>query len=110
MDPDPKLLKGKPVSDQIREHVASRVRDIASGRGRAPCLATVIATDDPGARSYARSKAAACRKTGIEDRTLELSPKTGEEDLIKRATTDFLLFTFDHSSVIPRLDRGIQGH
>ena len=61
-DPEQKLLKGKPVAEGIKDQVASRITAIVSRGKRAPCLATVIANSDPGARSYVRSKALACKR------------------------------------------------
>ncbi|MDP6438329.1 MAG: bifunctional 5,10-methylenetetrahydrofolate dehydrogenase/5,10-methenyltetrahydrofolate cyclohydrolase [Candidatus Brocadiia bacterium] len=57
-----KLIEGGPIAEKIKEEVRSAV----AGMAKPPKLAAVLATDNPGAKFYAKSQASACEEVGIE--------------------------------------------
>jgi len=55
------LLEGEPIAARIRDEVSQAVGQMPSP----PKLAAVLATDNPGAKFYARSQQKACGEAGI---------------------------------------------
>ena len=57
-----KLIDGEPIAERIKEEVRSAV----AGMSAPPKLAAVLATDNPGAKFYAKSQESACAEVGIQ--------------------------------------------
>ncbi len=57
-----KLIEGGPTAERIKNEVKSAVAAMAAP----PKLAGVLATDNPGAKFYAKSQQAACGEVGIQ--------------------------------------------
>jgi len=55
------LLEGQPIAERIKDEVKQAVAQMP----RPPKLAALLATDNPGARFYARSQQKACDEVGI---------------------------------------------
>ena len=62
------LLKGEPVAERLKNEAEQAM----SGLSSAPRLAAVLASDNPGARYYAKSQESACEEVGIEYELHEL--------------------------------------
>ena len=60
-----KLLKGKEVSDRIKDELKEEVKGLRS-RGIVPGLAVILVGDDPASRVYVNNKKKACEYIGIE--------------------------------------------
>ena len=72
-----KLIEGGPVADAIKEQVAADIRAL----GRAPKLVGVLASDNPGAKYYAKSQKKACAEVGIDYELHELPADSSQQDL-----------------------------
>lgn len=56
------LIEGEPVAERIKEEVKDAVEKMSAP----PKLVSVLATDNPGAKFYAKSQGKACGEVGIE--------------------------------------------
>jgi bifunctional protein folD len=77
------LIDGKKISQQRIEAVAQAVKARQEKGLHTPCLAVVLAGDDPASAVYVRNKKLACQKSGIESRSYELPSETTQDDLLK---------------------------
>ena len=57
-----KLIEGEPVAERIKEEVRKAVAKLPTP----PRLAALLATDNPGAKFYAKSQQTACAEVGIQ--------------------------------------------
>jgi methylenetetrahydrofolate dehydrogenase (NADP+) / methenyltetrahydrofolate cyclohydrolase len=76
------LLNGAEVAGQIKERVASRVRELEQA-GLRPGLAAVLVGDNPASRVYVRSKVKTCQALGLHSEIYELSEETTTTQLLK---------------------------
>lgn len=79
----PKLLEGRSVAASLEDELRARIAELVRRGGRTPGLATMVG-DDPALASYAKSKAVACRRVGIEPLPVHLSGETITEQLASR--------------------------
>ncbi|MFP4027528.1 MAG: bifunctional 5,10-methylenetetrahydrofolate dehydrogenase/5,10-methenyltetrahydrofolate cyclohydrolase [Candidatus Brocadiia bacterium] len=56
------LIDGKPIAERIKDEVSQAVEQMPNP----PKLAAILATDNPGARYYAKSQRKSCAEVGIE--------------------------------------------
>ena len=77
------IIDGKAVSLTIKEELKSRIEAIKAGGERIPCLAVIIAGDNPASRSYVRGKIKAAAFTGMDSRLIELPEDVGEAELLQ---------------------------
>ena len=75
-------LLGDPVAADVRDDVASRVRDLRD-RGTVPTLGTVLMSDDAGDARFMDLKHDACEDVGIETRDERLAPDDPAADLYR---------------------------
>ncbi len=78
-----KIIDGKQVAQQVRAEVKRRVDDILDRGGRRPCLAVILAGDDPASAIYVRNKEKACEKSGIKSLMKRLPESVSAEELHK---------------------------
>ena len=71
------LIEGEPVAAAIKEQVAADIQAL----GRVPKLLGVLASDNPGAKYYARSQEKACAEVGIDYELHELPADSSQEDI-----------------------------
>ena len=76
-----KILDGKAIAAQIRAELKTRAEALRAG-GTVPCLAELMAGDDPASKIYVRNKKRACAEIGIESRELLFPESVTEEELI----------------------------
>lgn len=76
-----KLLKGKEVSDRIKDELKEEVKGLRS-RGIVPGLAVILVGDDPASRVYVNNKKKACEYIGIESFEYLLSADTPQSELL----------------------------
>jgi methylenetetrahydrofolate dehydrogenase (NADP+)/methenyltetrahydrofolate cyclohydrolase len=74
------IIQGAPVARRIHQ----RLRQEIAGLGRPPRLVGVMATENAGARYYARSQRKACAELGISFDLVELPPDSSTESIVER--------------------------
>jgi len=77
-----RILDGKALSRQIQAEIAADVAAFIERTGVTPCLAAVLAGDNPASEVYVRNKQRACQRAGIESRLLRPPADVGEEKLL----------------------------
>jgi methylenetetrahydrofolate dehydrogenase (NADP+)/methenyltetrahydrofolate cyclohydrolase len=78
---NPIIIDGKSTAASIREEVrldAGRLKE----RGITPCLAVILAGENPASLSYVNSKQKALVQAGMEGRDIRLPETVGEEELL----------------------------
>jgi methylenetetrahydrofolate dehydrogenase (NADP+)/methenyltetrahydrofolate cyclohydrolase len=75
-----KILKGKPIADEIKEEVKSGVEELKS-RGITVTLAAVQVGEDPASRAYIKMQMRNCQEVGIEYKLHQLPEATSAEEL-----------------------------
>ena len=75
------ILNGKQVAAEIRAELKVRAEALRKD-GVVPCLAVLLAGDDPASKIYVRNKKRACEEIGIESRELLFPAEVTEEELI----------------------------
>lgn len=76
-----KIIDGKAIAAELNEDARVRAEALKA-RGIAPCLAVVIAGDDPASAIYVRNKRRACAKIGIKSLHVRLGGDVTEEELL----------------------------
>ena len=74
-----KLIDGKAVAAEIRARIADKVTHLSTRR---PCLAVIVAGDDPACAVYVRNKKADCEKVGFISREYPFGSYVTQEELI----------------------------
>jgi methylenetetrahydrofolate dehydrogenase (NADP+)/methenyltetrahydrofolate cyclohydrolase len=75
------IIDGKAIAAKARGEVRLRVEEVKK-RGVVPCLAVVLAGDDPASLSYVRGKRKALAEAGMEGRDIRLPAEVSEEELL----------------------------
>ena len=78
-----KILDGKAVAAEIRAELKVRAGALRAD-GVVPCLAVLLAGDDPASKIYVRNKKRACAEIGIESRELLFPADVTEAELIEQ--------------------------
>ena len=76
-----RIIDGKEISAKIREEVKQRAA-AAREKGIVPCLAVVLAGEDPASVSYVTGKERALAEAGMESRDIRLPADVTESDLL----------------------------
>jgi len=77
------IIDGKAVAADIKAELRLRA-DALRARGVVPCLAVVMAGDNPASAIYVRNKRRACKEVGIESRYVKLESDVTQEEVISR--------------------------
>ncbi len=72
-----KLLEGEPIAEKIKAKVKEEIAKLA----RKPKLIGVLASDNPGAKFYAKSQETACAEVGIDYELHELSGTSTQQEM-----------------------------
>jgi methylenetetrahydrofolate dehydrogenase (NADP+)/methenyltetrahydrofolate cyclohydrolase len=75
------MMDGKALGMKIRENVRARSSALRE-KGIVPCLAVVLAGEDPASLSYVKSKEKALAEAGMESRDIRLPEDTSEDALL----------------------------
>jgi methylenetetrahydrofolate dehydrogenase (NADP+)/methenyltetrahydrofolate cyclohydrolase len=75
------LINGKTIAAKACEEVRLRAEEVKK-RGIVPCLAVVLAGDDPASLSYVRGKRKALAEAGMEGRDIRLPAAVSEGELL----------------------------
>jgi methylenetetrahydrofolate dehydrogenase (NADP+)/methenyltetrahydrofolate cyclohydrolase len=84
------IINGKEIARKKREEAAARAAKLRE-RGIAPCLAVVLAGEDPASLSYVAAKEKALAEAGMTSRDIRLPADTNEEtflDLVAALNAD----------------------
>jgi methylenetetrahydrofolate dehydrogenase (NADP+)/methenyltetrahydrofolate cyclohydrolase len=77
------LIDGKGVAARLRRRLAARAEELKSTHGIMPCLAMILAGDDPASAIYVGSKNSAAREIGFAVRDVRLPANLPERDLVE---------------------------
>lgn len=75
------IIDGKAVAAEIKAELRVRANALRE-RGVAPCLAVIMAGDNPASAIYVRNKRRACRDVGIESRYVKLDADVTQRQVI----------------------------
>ncbi|MEA3238166.1 MAG: bifunctional 5,10-methylenetetrahydrofolate dehydrogenase/5,10-methenyltetrahydrofolate cyclohydrolase [Candidatus Bipolaricaulota bacterium] len=75
------IIDGEQVATQVKRELKKEVERLSSA-GLAPRLAAVLATENKGARIYAKSQARSCKEIGIDYELIEKGSKSSEGELL----------------------------
>jgi methylenetetrahydrofolate dehydrogenase (NADP+) / methenyltetrahydrofolate cyclohydrolase len=76
------ILDGKALSEQIRAEIAEETAEFSAATGVTPCLAAVLAGENPASQVYVRNKQKACEKTGFASQLHRLPAATSTDELL----------------------------
>ena len=76
------ILDGKALSEQVRAEIARDAADFTRRTGVTPCLAAVLAGDNPASQVYVRSKQKACQQAGMTSQLNRLPEETSTAELL----------------------------
>ncbi len=79
---EPRLLRGKPVADAIREEAAAAAARLKA-RGIEPCMAFLYPDGDGAAAAYAESQRSSCAKAGVSHRGVVIPRGAVQADLLR---------------------------
>jgi len=75
------VMDGKLLSAKIKENAKKRT-EILKQKGITPCLAVILAGENPASLSYVKSKENALREAGMESRNIKLPYDIDEKELL----------------------------
>lgn len=78
-----RIIDGKAVAAQVREHVAAEVAEFQAASGVTPHLVAVLVGGDPASAVYVRNKQNACAKAGLRSTLHKLPTETSQAELLK---------------------------
>jgi len=79
---NPLILDGKTLSKDIERQLALRTQALLQhAPGRTPILATILVGSDPASATYVKMKGNACRRIGMDSRSIELPEHTTTAEL-----------------------------
>jgi methylenetetrahydrofolate dehydrogenase (NADP+)/methenyltetrahydrofolate cyclohydrolase len=79
---NPHILDGKTLAKEIEQELARRTSTLLShAPGRVPILATILVGNDPASATYVKMKGNACRRIGMDSRSIELPENTSTSEL-----------------------------
>ena len=81
-----KILDGKALSARIKDELKGECAALKE-KGINPCLAVIIAGDDPASRVYVNNKKAACEYIGIKSLEYALPADVSQEELMELIDT-----------------------
>ena len=76
------LIDGKAIAAEITEEMRLRAQALRE-KGIVPCLAVILAGNDPASEIYVRNKRRACKRTGIESRMIRLDQSVSREEILR---------------------------
>lgn len=76
------IIDGKAIAAEITEEMRLRAQALRE-RGIVPCLAVILAGNDPASEIYVRNKRRACKRAGVESRLIRLDQSVSREELLR---------------------------
>lgn len=80
------LMDGTAVAAAILDQVTTDIATLVASGRRPPCLAAVLAGDDPASQTYVQMKRNRCRKVGMESRLVRLPESATTAELVDAIT------------------------
>ena len=77
------LIDGKAIAAEITEEMRLRAQALRE-KGIVPCLAVILAGNDPASEIYVRNKRRACKRAGIESRMIRLDQSVSREEILRK--------------------------
>lgn len=77
-----KILDGKAIATQIRQHIKTKIDKRLLEGLRAPGLAVIMVGEDPASQIYVHNKRKACQEVGIISMAYDLPVQTTETELM----------------------------
>lgn len=75
-------IDGKSTSEQIKEEIATQVKEIKAQGGKIPHLAAILVGDDGASQTYVGAKVKACEQIGFQSTLIILKETISEEELL----------------------------
>lgn len=75
-------IDGKVTSEEIKEEIAIRVKEIKAEGGKIPHLAAILVGNDGASQTYVGAKVKACEKVGFQSTLVMLKDTISEVDLL----------------------------
>lgn len=75
-------IDGKITSEEIKEEIASRVKEIKDEGGKIPHLAAILVGNDGASQTYVGAKVKACERVGFQSTLVMLKDTISEADLL----------------------------
>ena len=76
-----KVVYGSELSAELKQQMKQKIEGYVARGMRRPCLAVILAGDDPASHSYVKGKEKACQAVGIESRMHYLPATVGQKEL-----------------------------
>ncbi len=76
------ILDGKALAERIRGEVAEKAAEFTQKTGVVPCLAAVLAGEDPASQVYVRAKQKACQQAGLTSQLHRPAATASTEELL----------------------------
>ena len=76
------LIDGKAIAAEITEEMRLRAQALRE-KGIVPCLAVILAGNDPASEIYVRNKRRACKRAGIESRMIRLDQSVSRAEILR---------------------------
>ena len=76
------IIDGKAIAAEITEEMRLRAQALRE-KGIVPCLAVILAGNDPASEIYVRNKRRACKRAGIESRMIRLDQSVSREEILR---------------------------
>lgn len=76
------IISGKELAASLKQKMMAEVATFPQRYGRVPQLTVILIGNDPGSVSYVAGKAKASEEVGIDNKTIRLSDKTTEDELL----------------------------
>lgn len=77
------LLDGKKISEEIKEEIAEKVKEIKAKGGKTPHLAAILVGRDGASMTYVSSKVKSCEQVGFKSTLLHFEETISEDELLK---------------------------
>lgn len=75
------ILYGSELAAKLQQDMKEQIDQLKEQGRRLPCLSVILVGDNPASQSYVKSKANACHKIGIENRTIVLPGDISQKEL-----------------------------
>lgn len=75
------ILYGNELAARLQEKMKEKIDGIKAEGRRLPTLSVILVGDNPASQSYVKSKANACAKIGIENRTIKVPATISQSEL-----------------------------
>lgn len=76
------IISGKELSKELREQLASDIKNLKETKGITPGLAVILVGDDPASTIYVNNKEKACGEVGIYSEVKRLPKDTPQQELL----------------------------